>query len=288
MCLVDPATGNQSTEDRPCLAGGQDYAKYLEAVYDRLTPTFQKMFCSLKSIYIENQLGATAYAGVGKSGVYIGIRRALLDQPFSFSLWATWKEELAFGGKQDSYQQIPGLPYFVSEETPGVSNFLYQVIVHEFGHQFDFANHLNKTVDGCPAPTDADPEPECAFAPGSWGSLSWVTTKKPLPENDFKLRNDFCYYSCGTRVDPLSDATEMYQDLYASAFINGYSSEQAYDDWADGLAYYAMDKFLSKSIAVDTAQGERFDLTMKLHSDRYKKKFDYIESFLARTDIVYP
>lgn len=58
MCLVDSADEEGSEPDgpRPCLDGGDAYAKYFEAIYDQYPPALQKVFCSVKVIYIEKNV----------------------------------------------------------------------------------------------------------------------------------------------------------------------------------------------------------------------------------------
>lgn len=280
-CLVDPRTGSND-QNRTCLDGSRGYAKPLEDVYDHLPPAFQKMFCSIRTIYIEKQYGATAYAGSTSKGPIIGIRQSVLDEGMQFARWASWKEQLAFGGVKDSYTPVETLPFYVTPPLAEVNTFLYQLLVHEFGHQFDFANGLNAFQPGC------EEGQECGAKQGSWSALSWATNSRPLPENDFVNRDKFCFYSCGTNTSPLTIVPALYSDLYNSAFINAYAATGPWDDFADSMAYYAISTYLHTSIQLDTAQGQVYDLTGKLYTERFAKKLKYIEDFLARTDIRYP
>jgi len=148
MCLVDPPE-NKSEEpgsDRPCLPGGQAYAKYFEALYDNYPSALQKMFCSLRHIYIEKDFFGTAYAGLVKDeagrpiGAKMGIRKSVLDENLNLGLWASWKEQLSFGGVTDSYTLTPNLPSIQTASDGNLNDFLYFVVAHEFGHIFDFIN----------------------------------------------------------------------------------------------------------------------------------------------------
>src|SRR5688500_13625 len=60
ICLVDPdrvsLENNQLPDNsrmRPCLPGSERFAPSFEAIHDQFPPFMQKMFCSLKKIYIE-------------------------------------------------------------------------------------------------------------------------------------------------------------------------------------------------------------------------------------------
>ena len=74
------------------------------------------MFCSLKHIYIEKKFYGTAYAfgtydqDKKMDGAELGIRQSVLDQNLKLTNWASWKEQLSFGGVTDSYTVTPYLP----------------------------------------------------------------------------------------------------------------------------------------------------------------------------------
>lgn len=290
MCLVDPRDpAAPAGEERKCLEGGEIYAVPFRKVFSSLTPVFQEMFCSIDRIFVEKQLGATGYAGIGEGGsVHIGIRKTVLDSELSFQKWATWKEQLSFGGLTGSYEPTEGLSFFTMSPVEGVSDFLYQFLVHEFGHQFDFANDVNATVEGCePSFTDDEPK-ECEFLPGTWGALSWKTDRTPLPEQDFAGRKGFCFYGCGAATTSRTQARDMYRGLFDSSFINAYAATNPFDDFADALAYYAAASYLKQNVWIDDGQGTRYDLTMKLKSERFRSKLEYLEKFLSGADIKYP
>jgi hypothetical protein len=291
VCLVDPAAEGQDFTARPCLPGGGAYAKPFEQIYDHLSPTFQRMFCSLNHIFIERELASTGYGGLDKpAGGLIGVRQSILDMgdELDFAAWASWKEQLMFGGVSASYTPSSTLPGYDIAQVPGLNNFLYQFVVHEFGHLFDFANHVNQQEDGCPKPTQANPKPECKFAAGAWGNLSWLTNLKPLPEQDFPGRDKLCFYRCQGNFIPLADAGALYARLFASGFINAYAATNPWDDFADGLAYFATSRYLQRDIVFDTRQGVRLDLTAKLSSPQYAAKLRYVEQFLGNPAILYP
>ncbi|MGE3260932.1 MAG: hypothetical protein AB7K68_04045 [Bacteriovoracia bacterium] len=293
VCLVDPIPDHENLGARICLEGGQAYAKYFENLYDRYPPALQKMFCSLRHIYIEKKMAGTAYAGLNRDtngnpdGALMGVRKSVLDEELDLNTWATWKEQLSFGGGNSYRNPLPTLPTITSFNSAGTSDFLYFVITHEFGHIFDFANNLNQTQN-CTTPVDKTQQPECEMVPGSWGSISWATSQKAKPENEFPLRKYLCFYWCNGQTIAHNDVLNVYSGLADTDFISLYATSQAWDDFADSLAYYLSYKNLGASYSIDTKQGPSYDIMEKLHAPIFAKKREYIERFLERSDIVYP
>lgn len=291
VCLTDKMVTDHDPAKRFCEEGGAAYATYFEQLYDHSPPVIQKMFCSLDYLFIEKSFEGTAYAGAIKNpagesiGALMGIRKSVLDEALNLSTWASWKEQLSFGGINDSYTLTPSLPQITTVSNPGVSDFLYFVVAHEFGHIFDFANKLNATSN-CKNP--GEDEPECNFAEGSWGALTWATNKIPTKENDYAHRNQLCFYWCKDQFITSSETAEFFAGLQASAFLSTYASSNPWDDFADSLAYYLMDQNLNTTYVIDTKQGANHDIIKKMKSPIFAPKHKYIQNFLSRTDIIYP
>lgn len=290
ICLVDPSQAGQDPLQRKCQEGGSAYTKYFHALYDQYPPIFQKMFCSLDKLFIEKEFFGTAYAGVitdgdGKHiGAQLGIRKSVLDEKLNLTTWASWKEQLSFGGVKDDYTVSKNLPTIeTSSKIEGVSDFLYFVIAHEFGHIFDFANQINSTVD-CPDQQSVD----CDMSPHSFGAITWETDRRPKLNNDFVHRSFLCFYWCeGNTIDE-SHTSQIYSDLNDTDFISIYATTQPWDDFADSLAYYVMDQYLDTKYVIHTNKGSSYNIIKKLHSVKFREKYDYLEQFVAREDLVYP
>lgn len=297
MCLVDPDPDPDAEMGsvRPCVEGGLDYAHYFEALYDHFPQALQKMFCSLDVINIEKKFLGTAYAGMilDQTGqlkrVQIGIRKSVLDEALDLHTWASWKEQLSFGGIVDGYVLTPGLPVVMTRSDPRVNDFLYFVIAHEFGHLFDFANHLNRFESHeCATKEAQDPTVECAMAPGSWGSISWNTQTTPKPRNEFPYRKGLCFYWCNGKTLPIDAILPLYRNLYRyTDFISIYSTANPGDDFADSLAYYLAAELLGMRYRI-RAPGLLLPIRMKLYSRLFAPKLTFIAKFLKRNDIQYP
>lgn len=287
-CLVDPISGEgiPGNIERPCLEGSEKYAKPFEDLHDHFPPALQKMFCSLTHIYIEKSVVGTAYAGtiLNESGdilgAQMGIRQSVIDEDLNLSTWASWKEQLNFGGVTQSFTLTEGMPQHITSTDGDVSDFLYFVVAHEFGHIFDFANNLNATDPACEG--DA-----CPFAKASWGELSWESPQLANAENDFMDRTGLCFYWCETNTINLDRVPQLYRDLQRSNFISTYAASNPWDDFADSLAYFSTQHYLQTKYAIDTKQDAKYDIMRKLKSENFRSKREYIQRFL-RSEINYP
>jgi hypothetical protein len=284
VCLVEPMKEGEDFQDRPCLPGGEKYAAPFEALYDHYPAVLQAMFCSLEKIYVEKQFFGTAYAGLNenKDAAIMGIRQSVLDENLDLSRWASWKEQLSFGGPKDSYGQLPNLPAIASANHLATNDFLYFVVAHEFGHMFDFANDLNRTKN-CNSETW-----ECEMEAEGWGSFSWHTSRKAKGPNEFSLRPSLCFYSCET---PLAQqqVAEAYLGLLNSNFLSLYAATNPWDDFADSLAYHVLLQSEGSSYRIDLRQGGIvLDIKARLQSSAFASKRQYLENFLQRTDLKYP
>lgn len=294
MCLVEPgADGEEAGTPRPCLKGGQKYAAYFEQLYDRFPSALQKMFCSIDTIFIEKAFFGTAYAGVKRDrdghivGAVMGIRQSALDEELNLKTWAGWKEQLSFGASTEKYEVHKHLPLVATPGSKGVNDFLYFVVAHEFGHIFDFTNELNKTnPKKCSEATDGGPE--CEMEKGSWGALSWKSELTPLKKNDFTHRDGLCFYWCKDKPLEADAISAVYDGLARTDFLSIYATTQPWDDFADSLAYYLLDKELRQPYVIERPDGVKHDVMVKLGSKKFAAKKKYIEQFLQRVDIRYP
>ncbi len=289
MCLAEELKDDTSPVE--CLEGGAAYAADFETLHDNLPPAFQKMFCSLRIVYVLKKFEATAFAGLAKDadgktiGAQMGIRKSVLDEHLDLSTWATWKEQLSFGGNHDSYEAKPDLPAVTASTKIPVNLFLYMVVTHEFGHMFDFGNELNKVTADCPKDDD---NAVCKFEPGSWGSLSWETTQTPTEAYRFPFRPGLCFYGCRNEAMTKAAVPDLYAGLTKSGFISAYAATNPWDDFAESIAYFAMRQNLAASYSIDTKQGQTYDMISRLDAPEIQTKLQYVEQFLSRSDIVYP
>lgn len=293
VCLVDPMKNTDPAENRPCLEGGARYAEPFQNLYDHYPPVLQRVFCSLNHIYIEKQFFGTGYAGLVRDenrqpiGAVMGIRQSVIDAKLDLPTWASWKEQLSFGGVTDSYTITPELPHIVSRSKTAAQDLLYFVVAHEFGHIIDFTNDVNK-VTSCTQPREGEDTQECEMHEDSWGALSWITDLRARPENEFKNRKALCFYWCKDAHLERSDVPQIYRDLNQTSFLSIYATTQPWDDFADSLAYLSMSKYLETSYILDTRQGDSYNIMNRLHSPVFRAKLEYLEKLLKRTDLKYP
>lgn len=295
ICLVNAPDTLQGTMTRPCLPGGEKFAIYFENLYDQYPPALQKMFCSLEKIFIENDADFSAYSNAqesptGATNAIIGVRRSLLEGTLDLQTWASWKEQLSFGGKFSTYTPVDTLPMIKTEAyRPGL---LYFLITHEFGHLIDIANNLNAT-ENCHE-VDGKDYMECDFKPGTWGAISWQTDDTPKSSNEFSHRLDLCFYACDQKYVESSLVSQIYQEFYDKTdFISLYAATQPIEDFAESLAFYVGEEFILKNYSIEIGDGSSFsktsfDIVSKLHSNLFKSKREFLKNLLQRSDLRYP
>lgn len=276
FALAGPAQA-ATGPDTSCRAGisekvtPRQYAPAFLAVHDAMPPALQRVFCSLTEIHLLKDVDGTAFI----TGSVMAIRRSILDDHLSLAAWATWKEQLPFGGGKTSYRARKDLPAIAATSKGPVNALLFMMVAHEFAHVLDSANDWNKML--CEGTS-------CTFAPGTWGALSWASDRDALPTDEFPERHSLCFYSCET---PLSRTAipAFYEHLAHSRFLGAYAATNPADDLAEGLAFYLLDEALSGTYVVDTRQGERYDMIAKLRSPAYAAKRQFLRDALSRTNL---
>ncbi len=287
VCVVGPSKEEEDPEIRPCLGGEDVYVALFENLYDHYPPAMQKMFCSMRKLFIEKEFVATAYAGrvhfpdgTSAPGAIFGVRKSLLDANLSYGDWASWKEQLNFGGRNDDYTFSTDLPYYNVKSHVEISDFLYLVVAHEFGHFFDFANQVND-FGACRG------EEENCPAISEWSKLSWETSAKPLATSDFAHRSQLCFYNCKQPIAS-ADAMVLYQGLEQSDFISSYGSTNPWDDFAEVVSIWAADKYISGAISIHVLGSAPINIINHLHSVHMKLKKEYVENLMASKRLTYP
>lgn len=290
MCFVDPVQGDpeQNPFARSCLPDSrkEKFVTFFQELHDQYPAELQKMFCSVKRIFVEKQdFGGTAYAGVavdqqGQKHAIMGIRASVVEMGDPrLDFWVSWKEQLSFGGILEKYVLTPGLPFIGSAPIGYNNDFIYYVIAHEFGHIFDFANQLNnfeETKNGWEA------------KPGSWSALSWKTFETPKDQFNFQDRDKLCFYWCEGKTIARENINQMYADLSKTNFMSFYASTNPYDDFAETMAFTYLRKGLHSTYILNTGAGESYDMMRKLRSPLLKSKMNYIHKLMTSPDLRYP
>jgi hypothetical protein len=292
VCWVDH--DSWGLPNRPCLAGGEKFISSFQGHFDRSPDLIKKMYCHMDRLWVEKSLVSTAYASPEVddnnhliSGA-VGIREEILESSLSFDDWLSWKEEASFGGSLVTTAPHLGIIQYSSDHATK-EFFLDYVLDHEFGHLFDFANHLNQ-VSTCEykeiSPGHKGWVGDCKPLPGSWGTFSWARIDIPNSNADFSFRSSICFYFCkGSFIDS-KDAITLFQGLMSSSFQSTYASYNPWEDWAESFALYLAHVNFGLHYGV-TVQEQYFDLTGHLNSSNLQPKRDYVHKFL-NGPILYP
>lgn len=289
VCVLNKLPETPGAEPQ-CDRENQSYISVFQELHDSFPAALQRVFCSVRSIYVLDEFYGTAFAGLEVDasgnivGAQVGIRRSVIDQHLTLATWATWKEDLSFGGVLDGYVHTDGLPFVQSSSPRPVNDFLYFVMAHEFGHILDFTNDVNR-FDTAPHQNSGE---RTQAVKDTWSSLSWDTMKAPSRQNRFPYRPGLCFYGCDGEAMSKAVVSELYRGLAGSNFISTYAATNPFDDFAESLAYFLMERELGATYQVYTGQGEAYDIMMKLQSSIFARKYQYVIDFLNRSDLRYP
>lgn len=293
VCVVGPSDENENVLQRKCLGGEEKYVLIFQNIYDNFNPVLKKMFCSLRKIYIEEEFFATAYAQelIGENnkseGAIMGLRKTILDKGMNLSHWASWKDQLNFGGEKlpDSPIINTGLPHYAVEfKDKSINDLVYFVVVHEFGHFLDYANGVNQFAwDQC-----ADDAKECHSRENTWSSLSWKSNKEPHPTDSFPLQKKLCFYGCKDQFIYSNQFQDLFSSLVKTSFISNYAATNPWDDFAETVAYYVTDKEVGFSFDLNIPNGESIDMAQRLYDPVLAKKLRYLDDFFSDPDLQYP
>ena len=291
LCLVDAW---EDGKERVCLAGSETYAPRMVEVYETLPPKMQKLFCSMKVIFVEKTLSSLAYAGVsgvdeqGPFNAVMGIREGLLARDENTNDVFGWKEQKAFGVQAPPYQVLPGSP-LVKAKMTGKNTALQYIVIHEIAHVLDFANSANNFVCKQGETCDDDNWDQEYMrkhipAPASWSALSWSNSIDPKPSFDFPLHEKLCFYDCQNNGLSLQQMPEFYRQLNAVEFITTYAAVNPWEDFAESSAFHYLSQQAGFEYHLKDPNATYF-LNRKWYA--MKDKREWIENFYAQ-DLKYP
>lgn len=198
-------------------------------------------------------LGVCTGRGLGSSGVTDIVTDAvdgrilgcivLLDmdllETHTANSWATWKENLPFGGPGFSLAATIAAPH---DDTR--AHALQFLLLHEFGHV--------ATAGGTFLPRWWEPVPAASFP---FLDLSWGVDAAgrfvPWDGSDFKLRGAVDFYGANKLV---SDAIlTAYTGLEGSDFPSLYGATNPYDDFAECFASYVHSELMGRPYLLQVA-----------------------------------
>lgn len=259
LCRVNPSTEEEMKQGgvtRACLGGEEVYVQSIERVYDEMDPKVQRVFCSIRRIFVEEQFVATAYASMwpeevemdGKkswivNGLVVGLsKQKLFVENYDISEWMNRKEQTIFGRKM-SDDLLPELvPQFTVVNGGYNADFkLLEVFTHEIGHLMDFTNDLNQAEFMQCIDRDGNWIPGCQpTVMGAFPSISWKSDGTHRAEDltfDGKLP---CYYGCPEEdLHDINQAVRLYRGYVDSrAWVTPYAMNNSMDDWAETFTYF--------------------------------------------------
>ena len=290
ICVVESKNKGKiwlDSDDRPCLDGAQKYTDMLQQLYDDFPEILQRMFCSLQRINIEKSSLPTAFARtlwikdqetgeLRTNGSILHLSQKPLDLNLNLAKWASWKEQLSFGGSQDSFNLSVDLPRAETKSPPKINDFLYFLIAHEFAHFFDAANGVN-AQETC----DKKQKSHCPFKKESWGALSFESNNMVKATADFPKRSKLCFYWCHGKYLPRTAIPALYDALEKSSFISTYASTNASEEFADSFAYFIMHEHLHSAFSFLLPNAPHYDVMAKLESPVFAIKLHYLKSLVS-------
>ncbi len=265
----------------PCSSASASYVPALMAFYDEMPARLRPSLCTLERIFISDGITSTAFASpIMKSldeapvGAYIGARKStFLNQP-TVSALVTWKEQLPFGGSAEFLANDPSLVQINYGLNTGLpADGLYYVLIHEIGHLLDFANFVSATSCG-PNRSGSN----CVPNPGTFASLSWETSSKPLAHAKHLRQGEFCYYNCAGLILSPSEGFTIYSSLMTSAFITPYSGMNSREDFADFFAFNLLWRQRGLNYRIEFPGQGSLDMNRVFEQNPLvRAKLDYVE-----------
>jgi hypothetical protein len=230
-------------------------------------------------------LGICTARGLGSSGITDIVADAvdgrilgcivLLDmdllETHTANSWATWKENLPFGG--------PGFALAATIAAPRDdtrAHALQFLLLHEFGHVV--------TAGGTFLPRWWEPVPAAIFP---FLDLSWHVNADgrfvPWKDSDFDLRGAVDFY--GTNKVHSDAIVTAYAGLEASDFSSLYGATNPYDDFAECFASYVHSELLGRPyvLRVDYDGVPQATLDSFWASPRSEAKREFMRGLLGET-----
>lgn len=276
VCVVESRSVSLSG-GRPCSGDNSLYVREFEKTYDQLPAFFQKMFCSMRHIYIEPDWETLAYAGavfkfpssvpthspppLELDGAIIGIHRSVFREGSSLQEILTWKEQSNFT-EAPKFEVSADLPQIqVKSKHSGVNLSLFYILIHEFGHLFEHAN-LQK------------------FETPLWSPEETLPAKSELKE--------FCFYVCLLREPPGRPYEAVYSKFAEMPFVNTYASTNGAEDFAETLTFYVARETNFFEMNYHLPNGTTIPLTQRIEQGLLESKRIFIKEFLESDSIQYP
>jgi hypothetical protein len=287
VCVVDSASAQKS--ERPCVADNSTYVAEFEKVHDEVPPYLQKMFCSVRHFYIEADLKSLAYAApvwtLGKlDGTNFGIRQSIFENKLAIEDVISWKEQTNFTDAPE---------YAVSQDLPRVglrletlaNPILHYILVHEFGHFFDFANGVSEKSCMYKNASDED----CTYTDDvSWGSLSWETPDSMKKSLALVEDDTFCFYFCEKADRSRSDFDTLYKNFDQMPFATTYATSNSVEDFAETFTFFVNSTRSGWDKRYLLPDGQEILLVERFNSELLARKRNFVKALTDDPNLRYP
>ncbi|RYZ85385.1 MAG: hypothetical protein EOP04_16105 [Proteobacteria bacterium] len=274
ICEVAPPLREQDryVDGRPCLAvDTQFYVKQITRAFNSYPKFVQRLGCSLKRIYIEQNFFGPAWSSPVDENlpteILIGLRKKDLDEGADFQIFSTWFEQQTFGG---SGRFVPPSEFPLVTIRPrkwAKEPSLIFTLLHELAHALDYLRGYNLPKEHAEYLT-------------SWTHIAWTDLDKVREEFDFPYRKSICLNGCsGDFIEP-RQAHVVYREMAMAGFISQLSTTNAREDFADTFAYYVLDRFMQVNVSV-RANGFDYSINKTLASPKFRVKIAFIDHVIA-------
>ncbi|NRA68028.1 MAG: hypothetical protein HRU19_26330 [Pseudobacteriovorax sp.] len=267
-------------------------ADYLLLIYDELDEINQKMFCSIREINFRDQMDSIAlaapvfysqnyYEDAILDGVQLSFHSSLLSNSFDHNKAMSWKEQKNFlHDEKERYQVVDDLP-MIDWRDLGSREFIEYVLLHEFGHFFDFANGVN-----CQGFYDFDSDCDSWDSGTIWSRLSWSTPTRIIDSLNLFDSKVFCFYNCepGREIFNPQDSYEIFEQM---PFVTTYSMDNSLEDFAEVYALTILSTKYDELFFYEFS-GQQIDVAERMRSQLLAEKREFVTAFLSRSSLRYP
>jgi hypothetical protein len=203
----------------------------------------------LVAIYLVTGLGSTGFTQVFSDAqgnvvaAFVALDVGAVHR--TANEWATWKENSPFEGSEENHLAVTLEP----PEQNTRANTLQYLVLHEFGHVVSVFSHTLPKWDT----ESADREARYTYAAISWKADQNALV--PRMKERFPNREKIRFYASPKKMQPISLAWKVYDELEHTPFPSLYSSQDIDEDFADSFANYVHVQLLHRPWQITLTDG---------------------------------